>query len=47
VWQRQQEGPWDWAGLWKQIKWELSLGNSEDWESAGPVQRALREVGDS
>jgi hypothetical protein len=45
VWQRQQEGPWDWAGLWKQVQWELSLGNSVEWEEAGPLQKAFRQVG--
>jgi hypothetical protein len=37
-------GTLDWEQLWQQLQWEMTLGNSEEWEQAGPIRRGFRQV---
>jgi hypothetical protein len=29
---------------WQQLQWELTLGNSEEWQEAGAVRKMFRKV---
>jgi hypothetical protein len=45
---QQQEQHMQAAGAvdsWQQLQWELTLGNSEEWQEAGAVRSMFRKVG--
>jgi hypothetical protein len=44
--QQQQQVVHAAAGVdsWRQLQWELTLGNSEEWEEAGAVRKMFRKV---
>eukprot|EP00879_Flechtneria_rotunda_P020184 GHRR01021225.1.p1 GENE.GHRR01021225.1~~GHRR01021225.1.p1 ORF type:complete len:661 (+),score=220.23 GHRR01021225.1:751-2733(+) len=42
--QQQLEEPADWQSSWKQLQWQVTLGNSAEWEDAGVVCKLFRQV---
>ena len=30
--------------LWRQLQWEMTLGNCEEWEEAGALRKGFRKV---
>lgn len=29
---------------WQQLQWQVTLGNSEEWQDAGPIRQLFRKV---
>jgi hypothetical protein len=44
VQQQQQQQTAAAVDNWQQLQWELTLGNSEEWEEGGAVRKMFRHV---